>query len=56
MNLESRKLPSLLVDIEEGVIDLGWGHPSPFLHPLEDIEFASRSLFASNDSLSLIHI
>mgnify|MGYP001979650729 FL=1 len=50
MSLESRKLPSLLVDIEEGVVDLGWGHPSPFLHPLEDIEFASRSLFASNDS------
>lgn len=50
MSVEPRKLPSLLVDIEEGVIDLGWGHPSPFLHPLNDIESASRSLFASNDS------
>ncbi len=50
MSVEPRKLPSLLVDIEEGVIDLGWGHPSPFLHPLNDIESASKRLFASNDS------
>ena len=26
-------LPSLLISIPEGVIDLGWGHPSPHLHP-----------------------
>ena len=26
-------LPSLLISIPDGVIDLGWGHPSPRLHP-----------------------
>jgi len=31
-------LPKLLLDIKEGVIDLGWGHPSARLHPLEKIK------------------
>ena len=39
-------LPSLLVDIKDGVIDLGWGHPSPRLHPLEAISEAADRLFA----------
>ena len=26
-------LPSLLINIPHGVIDLGWGHPSARLHP-----------------------
>ena len=30
---ETTLLPSLLISIPEGVIDLGWGHPSPHLHP-----------------------
>jgi len=38
-------LPELLVDIKDGVIDLGWGHPSPYLHPLEQMEHASEKLF-----------
>ncbi|MCH8207419.1 MAG: PLP-dependent aminotransferase family protein [Chloroflexi bacterium] len=40
------RLPSLLVDIREGVIDLGWGHPSPRLHPLEAIREAADRLFS----------
>ncbi len=40
------RLPSLLVDIREGVIDLGWGHPSPRLHPLEAIREAADRLLS----------
>ena len=39
-------LPSLLVDIKEGVIDLGWGHPSPRLHPIGAIKEAMERLFS----------
>ena len=39
-------LPSLLVSIKEGVIDLGWGHPSARLHPLEQIKTASERMLA----------
>jgi len=39
-------LPSLLVSIKEGVIDLGWGHPSARLHPLEQIKAASERMLA----------
>ena len=40
------RLPSLLVDIKEGVIDLGWGHPSPRLHPLEAVREAADRLLS----------
>ena len=42
------RLPSLLIDLDEGVIDLGWGHPSPRLHPLDAIREAADRLFASD--------
>ena len=41
------RLPSVLIELEEGVIDLGWGHPSPRLHPLDAIREAADRLFAS---------
>ena len=34
-------LPSLLISIPDGVIDLGWGHPSPRLHPTDDLNVAA---------------
>ena len=40
------RLPSLLVDIREGVIDLGWGHPSPRLHPVGAVRDAADRLFS----------
>ena len=43
------KLDSVLVSIEDGVIDLGWGHPSSRLHPIEAIREASGRLLASDD-------
>ncbi len=52
-NLLNNNLPSLLVDIKPGIIDLGWGHPSPYLHPLEDIKKASDKLFSQGDKDSL---
>lgn len=36
----------MLVDIRDGVIDLGWGHPSPKLHPLDAIREAADRLFS----------
>lgn len=42
-------LPSLLISIKEGVIDLGWGHPSPRLHPTEDVRIASEKLLSRGD-------
>ena len=47
------QLPSLLIDLDEGVIDLGWGHPSPRLHPLDAIREAADRLFASGRTESL---
>ena len=35
-------LPSLLISIPEGVIDLGWGHPSPRLHPTDMLRRAAE--------------
>ena len=46
-------LPSVLVSIKDGVIDLGWGHPSSRLHPIEAIRTASEILLASDDTASL---
>ena len=52
-DLSDRFLPSLLVNIKPGIIDLGWGHPSPYLHPLNDIKKASDRLFSQGDRDSL---
>ena len=46
-------LPSVLVSIKDGVIDLGWGHPSSRLHPIEAIRMASERLLGSDDSAAL---
>ena len=46
----STNLPSVLVSIKDGVIDLGWGHPSSRLHPVEAIRMASERLLASDNS------
>jgi 2-aminoadipate transaminase len=40
-------LPSVLITIPEGVIDLGWGHPSPRLHPLAAMQQAARHAFST---------
>ena len=46
----SNNLPSVLVSIKDGVIDLGWGHPSSRLHPVGAIRAASERLLVSDDS------
>lgn len=45
--------PSILIAIPEGVIDLGWGHPSPRLHPLEALQQATARMFARTPVASL---
>ena len=44
------RLPSLLMDIKPGVIDLGWGHPSPGLLPLDAVSEAANRLFSRGDT------
>jgi 2-aminoadipate transaminase len=39
-------LPSVLISIPEGVIDLGWGHPSARLHPVAALQQAAAYTFA----------
>ncbi len=46
-------LPKLLLDIKEGVIDLGWGHPSARLHPLEKIKQSAFSMLGYDHAESL---
>ena len=46
-------LPSLLISIPEGVIDLGWGHPSPRLHPLDELRKAVDSVLSNGDVTAL---
>ena len=45
--------PALLISIPEGVIDLGWGHPSPRLHPVEDLRRAAESALADGSPIPL---
>ena len=40
------RLPALLADFKEGVIDLGWGHPSPRLIPIDAMRQAADRIFA----------
>lgn len=40
-------LPSLLIEIPEGVIDFGWGHPSPRLHPTDAMLDAAQHVISS---------
>ena len=46
-------LPSLLISIPEGVIDLGWGHPSPRLHPTESLARISQSVLGQQSAVPL---
>ncbi len=41
-------LPSLLISVPEGVIDLGWGHPSERLHPVDTLRRAAESVLFSD--------
>ena len=45
--------PAILIAIPAGVIDLGWGHPSPRLHPLEALQQAIAHMFAQASVTSL---
>ena len=46
-------LPSLLISIPEGVIDLGWGHPSPRLHPSAALAAAAQSVLGKQSAVPL---
>lgn len=46
-------LPSLLISIPEGVLDLGWGHPSPHLHPTEALQIASERVLRQQSAVPL---
>ncbi len=46
-------LPSLLISIPEGVFDLGWGHPSPELHPTEALQIASERVLSQQSAVPL---
>lgn len=46
-------LPSLLISIPDGVIDLGWGHPSPRLHPTDALATAAQSVLAKQSAVPL---
>ncbi len=46
-------LPSLLISIPEGVLDLGWGHPSPHLHPTEALQIASERVLSQQSTVPL---
>ena len=46
-------LPSLLISIPEGVIDLGWGHPSPRLHPVHTLRRAAEVALADGAPIPL---
>ena len=46
-------LPKLLLDIKDGVIDLGWGHPSARLHPLQKIKQSTLSMLGYDHAESL---
>lgn len=46
-------LPSLLISIPDGVIDLGWGHPSPRLHPTTALNLAAQSVLGTQSAVPL---
>ena len=43
-------LPSLLISIPDGVIDLGWGHPSARLHPVDAMAVAAQHMLTRPES------
>lgn len=46
-------LPSLLISIPDGVIDLSWGHPSPRLHPVAALRKAAQYALTDGDATPL---
>ena len=52
-NRQNVSLPSLLISVPEGVIDLGWGHPSERLHPLEDMRQAVSHVLSGGEVTAL---
>ncbi len=46
-------LPSLLISVPEGVIDLGWGHPSAWLHPVDALRRAAERVLADGAPVPL---
>ena len=53
MNISVKsQFPSLLISIPKGVLDLGWGHPSPRLHPNKILKTAADKVL-SKDSVPL---
>ena len=53
MTRAESSLPSLLISIPEGVIDLGWGHPSPHLHPTDMLRRATELALADGAPIPL---
>ncbi len=53
MTRAESSLPSLLISIPEGVIDLGWGHPSPRLHPVDVLRRAAELALADGAPIPL---
>ena len=51
--MTSSTLPSLLISIPDGVIDLGWGHPSPRLHPTDALAAATQSVLGQQSAVPL---
>lgn len=45
--------PALFITLPEGIIDLGWGHPSPRLHPLAAMQQAANHAFAQTQTVML---
>ena len=43
----------MLISIPEGVIDLGWGHPSPRLHPVDTLRRAAEIALANGAPVPL---
>ncbi|MGE3538121.1 MAG: PLP-dependent aminotransferase family protein [Candidatus Tectimicrobiota bacterium] len=53
MEATSASLPALFIALPEGIIDLGWGHPSPRLHPLALMQQAAQRAFAQTRTAML---
>lgn len=47
-------LPSLLISIPDGVIDLGWGHPSARLHPAAAMAAAAQRALVRLDAAGAV--
>ncbi len=46
-------LPSILISVPEGVLDLSWGHPSPRLHALDVVQRAAAHAWSTTRAATL---